>query len=184
MKNQYIKFVKYLEKQENIFIQRSGESVYLTDGKAVLMLPAFLYDNMVRPLSGLLPELKEDCTGAKRGNDLFVTVRPDGMNIKAAVESLNTESIIRESRFLIELPPVGKSKKPISCRIFKADGGDIIAVNETFVEMFSECGTGEPWKGAGRWNTPLVQKTDDFMLVMFPTRVNPEHFEIWKGVQQ
>ena len=39
MKNQYSEFVKYFEKQEEIFVQRSGDSVYLTDGKVVLMLP-------------------------------------------------------------------------------------------------------------------------------------------------
>lgn len=182
MKNQYSKFVKYLEKQDDIFVQRFGESVYLTDGKAVLMLPALLYDNMVRPLSGLLPELKEDCTGAKRGNDLFVTVRPNGMDIKKAVESLNTDKIIKQSRFLLELPPMGKSKKPVTVRIFKADGGDIIGINDVFVDMFADCSTGEPWRGAGRCNTPLVQKTDDFMLVMFPVKINPENFEIWKEV--
>ena len=182
MKNQYSKFIKYLEKQENIFVQRSGDSVYLTDGKAVLMLPVILYDNMIRPLSGLLPELKEDCTGEKRLSDVLVTVRPTGMDIKKAVDNLSTETPIRQSRFLIDLPPKGKSKKNIPCRIFKADGGDIIAVNEIFVDMFADCSTGEPWHGAGRWNCPLVQKTDDFMLVMFPVKINPEYFEIWKEV--
>ena len=182
MKNQYTKFIKYLEKQENIFVQRSGDSVYLTDGKAVLMLPVILYDNMVRPLSGLLPELKEDCTGEKRLSDVLVTVRPDGINIKKAVESLNTDKIIQQSRFLIELPPKGKSKKPVLIRIFKADGGDIIGINEIFVDMFNDLWLGEPWRGAGRWNCPLVQKTDDFMLVMFPVKINPEFFGIWKEV--
>ena len=182
MKNQYTKFVKYLEKQENIFVQRSGDSVYLTDGKAVLIVPVVLYDNMIRPLSGLLPELKEDCTGEKRLSDVLVTVRPDGLNIKKAVESLNTDKIIHQSRFLIELPPVGKSKKPVPIRIFKADGGDIIGINEIFVDMFNDLWLGEPWRGAGRWNCPLVQKTDDYMLVMFPMKINPEYFEIWKEV--
>ena len=182
MKNQYTKFVKYLEKQENIFVQRSGDSVYLTDGKAVLMVPVVRYDNMIRPLSGLLPELKEDCTGAKRPSDALVTVRPDGMNIKKAVDNLSTEKLIRQSRFLIELPPKGKSKKNIPCRIFKADGGDIIAVNEIFVDMFADCNIADTWTGAGRWNCPLVQKTDDFMLVVFPMKINPEYFEIWKEV--
>ena len=180
MKNQYSKFVKYLEKQDNIFVQRSGNSVYLTDGKVVLMLPVILYDNMIRPLSGLLPELKEDCTGEKRLSDVLVTIRSNGMDIKKVVDNLSTETPIRQSRFLIELPPAGKSKKNISCRIFKADGGDIIAVNEIFVDMFADCITGEPWRGAGRWNCPLVQKTDDFILVMFPMKINPEFFEIWK----
>ena len=60
MKNQYPKFIKYLEKQDNIFVQRSGDSVYLTDGKVVLMVPVMLYNSMIRPLCGLLPEMKED----------------------------------------------------------------------------------------------------------------------------
>ena len=182
MKNQYSKFVKYLEKQENIFVQRSGDSVYMSDGKVALMVPATIYNSMIRPLSGLLPEMKEDCVGAKRSNDLFVEIRPDGLDIKRAVENLNTDKVIKQSRFLLELPPKGKSKKGDTVWIFKADGGDIIAVNTIFVEMFAECGTGEPWRGAGRWNAPLVQKNDDFMLVMFPVRINSEFFEFWKEV--
>ena len=182
MKNQYSKFIKYLEKQDNIFVQRSGDSVYLTDGKVALMVPAMLYNSMIRPLSGLLPEMKEDCVGAKRSSDLFVEIRPDGIDIKKVVENLSIDKVIKQSRFLLELPPKGKSKKGDTVRIFKADGGDIIAVNTIFVEMFAECGTGEPWRGAGRWNTPLVQKNDDFMLVMFPVRINSEFFEFWKEV--
>ena len=182
MKNQYSKFVKYLEKQENICVQRSGDSVYLTDGKAALMVPATIYNSMIRPLSGLLPEMKDDCVGAKQPNDLFVEIRPDGLDIKRAVENLSTDKVIRQSRFLLELPPKSGSKKGVTARIFKADDGDIIAVNTIFVEMFAECGTGEPWRGAGHWNAPLVQKNDDFMLVMFPVKINPEFFEFWKEV--
>ena len=182
MKNQYSKFVKYLEKQNDIFVQRSGDSVYLSDGKVALMVPATIYNSMIRPLSGLLPEMKDDCVGAKRSSDLFVEIRPDGLDIKRAVENLSTDKVIRQSRFLLELPPKGKNKKGDTVRIFKADGGDFIAVNTIFVDMFSECGTGEPWRGAGRWSTPLVQKNDDFMLVMFPVKINPEFFEIWREV--
>lgn len=181
MKNQYSKFVKYLEKQDNIFVQRFGDSVYLTDGIVVLMVPSMVYDSMIRPLSGLLPELKEDCTGAKRVNDLFVEIRPNGMDIKKAVENLSTDKVIRQSHFLLEVPK-GKSKKYGTARIFKADGGDIIAIRETFVEMFAECATGEPWRSNGRWNAPIVQKNDDFMMVMFPVKINPEFFDIWKEV--
>ena len=124
MKNQYSKFVKYLEKQDNIFVQRSGDSVYLTDGKVVLMVPVMLYNSMIRPLCGLLPELKEDCTGAKRPSDFLVTIRPDGVDIRKAVENLSIDKIVKQSRFLLELPPKGKSKKGVTVRIFKADGGD------------------------------------------------------------
>lgn len=182
MKNQYSKFVKYLEKQDNIFVQRSGDSVYLTDGKVVLMVPSMLYNSMIRPLCGLLPEMKENCVGAKREYDLFVEIRPDGMDIRKAVENLSTDKIVKQSRFLLELPPKGKSKKGVIVRIFKADGGDIIAVDASFVEMFAECDTGEPWRSNGRWNAPIVQKNDDSMLVMFPVKINQEFFEIWKEV--
>ena len=97
MKNQYSKFVKYLEKQENICVQRSGDSVYLTDGKAALMVPATIYNSMIRPLSGLLPEMKEDCVGAKRSNDLFVEIRLDGLDIKKVVENLSIDIVQSES---------------------------------------------------------------------------------------
>lgn len=67
-------------------------------------------------------------------------------------------------------------------KVVNDDGGDIIAVNETFVDMFADCNIADTWTGAGRWNTPLVKISDGFMLVMFPIRVDREYFEIWKEV--
>lgn len=180
MKNQYSKFVKYLEKQKNIFFQRLGDSVYLTDGKAVLMVPALIYDSMIRPLSGLLPDVSENCIGAKRVYDPVVKIVPGGMDISKAVDDISTEKLIRESHFLLELPSTGKSKKSVPVRIFKSDDGNIIAVNNVFVDMFADCSIAETWTGAGRWNTPLVKKSDGFMQVMFPIKVDQKYFEIWK----
>ena len=180
MRNQYSKFVKYLEKQENIFFQRSGDSVYLSDGKAVLMVPALIYNSMIRPLSGLFPDASEDCTGVKRVYDPVVKIVSDGMDISKAVENTSTEKLIRKSPFLLELPSTGKSKKSVPVRIFKADDGDIIAVNNVFVDMFADCSIAETWTGAGRWNTPLVKKSDGFMQVMFPMKVDQKYFKIWE----
>ena len=180
MKNQYGKFVKYLEKQENIFFQRKEDSVYLSDGKAVLMVPDLIYNSMIRPLSGLFPDVSEDCTGTKHVYDPVIKIFPGGMDISKHVENISTEKLIRQSRFLLELPQTGKSKKSLLVRIFKADNGDVIAVNNTFVDMFSDCSIAETWTGAGLWNTPLVKKKDGFMQVMFPMRVDQKYFEIWK----
>ena len=180
MKNQYGKFVKYLEKQENIFFQRKEDSVYLTDGKAVLMVPDLIYNSMIRPLSGLFPDVSEDCTGVKHVYDPVVKIFPGGMDISKAVENISTEKLIRQSPFLLELPSTGKSKKSVPVRIFKADDGDIIAVNNIFVDMFADCSIAETWTGSGLWNTPLVKKRDGFMHVMFPTKVDQKYFEFWK----
>ena len=180
MKNQYSKFVKYLEKQENIFFQRSGDSVYLTDGKAILMVPALIYNSMIRPLSGLFLDVSEDCTGVKRAYDPVVKIVPDGMDISKVVKYISTEKIIRQSHFLLELPPKGKSKKSLPARIFKSDDGDIIAVNNVFVDMFTDCSIAETWTGAGRWDTPLVKKSDGFMQIMFPMKIDQKYFEIWR----
>ena len=181
MKNQYSKFIKYLEKQDNIFVQRSGDSVYLTDGNVALMVPSMVYDSMIRPLSGLLPELKEDCTGAKRVNDLFVEVRQNGMDIKNVVEKLNTEKIITKTNFLLEIPSTYKRGKLTLVRIFKTEGkGDIIAINNTFVEIFSECSIGEPWRSSGCWNGGIIQKNNDFAFVIMPMKIDSKYFEIWK----
>lgn len=53
MKNQYSKFVKHLEKQDSVFLQCSGDYIYLTDGKIVLKVPGTVYAAMIRPLSGI-----------------------------------------------------------------------------------------------------------------------------------
>lgn len=180
MKSQYSKFVKYLEKQENIFFQRKEDSIYLTDGKVVLMVPDLIYNSMIRPLSGLFPDVSEDCTGTKHVYDPVVKIFPGGMDISKAVENISTEKLIHQSHFLLELPPIAKSKKSIPVRIFKSEDGNIIAVQNIFVDMFSDCSIEETWTGAGLWNTPLVKKRDGFMQVMFPMKVNQKYFEIWK----
>ena len=69
MKNQYSKFVKYLVKRDNIYFQRVDKSVYLSNGKVVLMVPAPVCAAEIRPLSGLLPDTTGDCTGVKRSDD-------------------------------------------------------------------------------------------------------------------
>lgn len=180
MKNQYSKFVKYLEKQGNIFFQRKEGSVYLTDGKAVLMVPDLIYNSMIRPLSGLFPDVSEDCTGTKHAYDPVVKIFPGGMDISKAVENIGTEKLIHQSRFLLELPSTDKSKKSIPARIFKSEDGNIIAVQNVFVDMFADCSIEETWTGAGLWNTPLVKKRDGFMQVMFPMKVDQKYFEIWR----
>lgn len=179
MKNPYTKFIKYLEKQGKILIQRSGESVYLTDGKAVLMLPIELYDSMIRPLSGVMPVLEGDCTAEKGPYDVFATVRPDGLNIKKFIDGCCTDKIIRQSRFLLDLPAAKKSKKSISCRIFKAEGGDIITVDRSYIDMFADCDIGNEWTSSGRWFDALVKKNDDFALAVMPMKVDRKCFDIF-----
>lgn len=182
MKNQYSKFIKYLEKQDSIFFQRSGDSVYLTDGKIVLKVPVMVYNGLIRPLSGILPDGLTDCKGVKRSYNTTVEISADGMDIEKAVASLNIEKNIVKTRFLIELPAKGKTKKPGNARVFVADG-EIIAVNEIFIDIVSECQITGTWTGAGKWNTPIIQKDDDFMIVVFPMKVEKEIFEMWRGVK-
>lgn len=183
MKNPYAKFVKYLEKQDSIFLQRSGDYVYLTDGKIVLKVPGTVYMSMLRPMSGILPDAWDDCKGVKRSYDPAIRIdKNDGMDIEKACEDLSSEKSIAKSRFILELPPKGKGKKSEKARLFFCDG-EVIAVSENFIDVFSDCLICERWTGAGKWNTPLVQKTDDFMLVMFPIRVDKAEFQVWKDVE-
>lgn len=181
MKNEYAKFVKYLEKQDNIFVQRDGENVYLTDGKAVLMVPAILYNTYVKPLSGILPELAEDGMGCKRANDYTVEMG-NGMDIKKAVDGLNTDYIIKESRFLVEIPVTGKKKNALA-RMFYCEGGDYITVNNEYIDMFEEVAPLEPWRGAGKWNAPIIRAADGFKVVIFPIRLADGVLDFWKNLE-
>lgn len=175
MKNQYTKIVKYLDKQENIYAQRAGESVYLTDGKIALKVPVAWYNTMIRPQSGLLPFLPEDCTAERHSSNAVVSVRANGFDIRQAVGSLSADQIVRQSPYLLEIPRVGKGKKPMVVRIFKADFGDIIAVRDEFVDMFADCAAGEFWRSDGCPVSPLVLATEDIALVMYPVRIDPAY---------
>lgn len=182
MKNEYAKFVKYLEKQDNIFVQRDDDEVYLTDGKVVLMLPAILYNAYVKPLSGVLPELAEDGIGSKRANDYTVKMG-DGMDIKKAVDGLNTDYTIKESRFLVEIPVSGKKKHGLA-RMFYCEGGDYIAINNEYVDMFAEVAPAQPWRGAGKWNAPIIRGADEFKVVIFPIRLADGVLDFWKNLEK
>lgn len=103
------------------------------------------------------------------------------MDIEKAVASLKTEKNITKTRFLIELPPQGR-KKSETVRVFFSDG-EIIAVNENFIDMISDCQITGAWTGLGKWNAPIIQKDDDFTIVIFPMRVDKEIFEMWKGLK-
>lgn len=183
MKNEYAKFVKYLEKQDNIFVQRADEEVYLTDGKAVLMVPAILYNTYIKPLSGILPELAEDGIGCKRAHDYTVKMDSgDGMDIKKAVDGLNTDYIIKESRFLVEVPVSGKKKHGLA-RMFYCEGGDYITINDEYIDMFAEVAPMEPWRGAGKWSAPIIRATDGFKVVIFPIRLAAGTLDFWKNLE-
>lgn len=183
MKNQYSKFVKHLEKQDSVFLQCSGDYIYLTDGKIVLKVPGTVYAAMIRPLSGIFPDAWDNCKGVKRSYDSVIRIdNAEGMDIAKACENLNTDKNLIKSRFIVDLPPKGKSKKGEKARLFFADG-EIIAVNESFVDVFADCIIAERWTGEGRWNTPLIQKNDDFMLVVFPMKVDKEIFQVWKNAE-
>lgn len=155
MKNPYAKFVKYLEKQDNVFLQRSGDYVYLTDGKIVLKVPGTVYMSMIRPLSGIFPDAWNDCEGVKRSYDPVIrTGDNDGMDIQKACEGLSSEKNITKSRFIVELPPKGKSKKSEYARLFFC-GGEVVAVSENFIDVFpialSASGGQVPENGIRHW---------------------------------
>lgn len=181
MKNEYAKFVKYLEKQNNIFVQRADDEVYLTDGKVVLMVPVILYNTYVKPLSGILPELTEDGTGCKRANDYTVNMG-DGMDIKKVVDCMNTDYIVKESRFLVEIPIPGKKKHSFA-RMFYCEGGDYITVNDDYVDMFTGIASGSNWTGAGKWNAPIIRATDGFKVVIFPIKLADGTLDFWKNLE-
>lgn len=177
MKNQYSKFIKYLEKQDNIFFQRSTGSVYLTDGYVAIKVPDLIYDSLIRPLSGILPDVKNDCYGRKELYDATVKIiDKSGFDIKKAIEPLNTDKICTKTNLLIENPPHGKRKKMGLIRIFKSDC-DLIGINDEYLQITNDCTLLEPWKSNGRYNAPIVQKDDDYAIVIFPIKFDKSKLE-------
>lgn len=184
MKNQYTKFVKHIEKQGILYAQRADNSIYLTDGKIALMVPCVVYDQLIRPQSGILPDMPEDCKACKEPYDPCAKINNASIDIRKAVSCLNTDEILDKSPFFLELPQQGKrQKKPVLCRVFRSRFG-YIGVNETYLDIFAECLISDVWRSSGRWNDPIVQKDDDSMLVVFPTKLDVPAFDFWKeGVQ-
>lgn len=179
MKNPYRKFIKYLEKQNNVYFQCSGDSVYLTDNVIVLKVPMMVYRTLIRPLSGILPDGQTDCKGMRSYGDSMIELSPHAIDIEQAVVKLNTKREVKITPFSIDVPTKGKPKK---ARIFVADN-NIITVDETLIDVFSECQIATSWVGAGTENTPVIQKDDDSMIVIFPIKVNKENFRMWRDIK-
>lgn len=172
MKNQYSKFVKYLEKQDNVYFQRSGSSVYLSDGYTALQVPAIVYSNLIRPLSGIFPDVTNDCRGVKRNSDAMIKITDEGMNIAEVVKKIATDKTIAETPLFAELSTRGRKKTEMA-RIFLADN-EIIAVRAQFLELFSECPVTGVWQSSGQRRAPIVQKNEEYAISVCPVLLNDE----------
>lgn len=182
MKNQYSKFVKYLEKQERVVFQRAGDSVYLTDGMVAIKVPVAIYTSLIRPLSGIFLDAVEDCVGEKCLNDEVVKPTNKHIDIRNLVERISDDKIVTPTRFLVEVPSKGKVKKPAVARVFLCDD-TIITVDNRLLDAVADCPVGGVWTSAGTWNAPLIQRHDDFAIVVMPMRVDQEVFDVWKCVK-
>lgn len=181
MKNPYVKFIKYLEKQDKVMFQRSGDFVYLCDGVIMLKVPAMIYTEMIRPLSGILPDGLTDCSGVKDYNDLIIQISENACNLEKMHERFSTEEKVIKTPFSVSFTPKS-GRKEITARIFTSNN-EIICVNEALLDVVKDCLNGVPWMSSGKKTSPLVQKDELFTIVVCPIRVDSEIFEMWRGAK-
>ena len=184
MKSEYLKFVKYLEKQKAVYFQKDAGEIFLTDGVLSLSVPLMIYSKCIEPLSPIFcPAPKEDGTGMKIGNDPVIFWTDAAPEIATFVRGVGGNQDTVKSRFSLDLDGLEGNMRPVRTRIFFSNH-EIIVIKEEFVEIFSRVLPGTPWKSTGIPDDPIFKQKDGIKVVVFPIRVPSDVFKVWSNEQQ
>lgn len=173
MRNQYTKFIKYLEKSDSVFFQCHGSSVYLTDGKIAIKTPKEYYNDSIALLSGILPVAGDDVIGCKRNESKRIIFDDNGFDIEKVFNSVNADHAIYQSQFIIQL-----DKKKFA-RVFFCDGSPVF-IDDNFIKIFNDVSisdgdhTGGRYFSRGGKSDAIIKMSDDkeFCIMMLPLRVD------------
>ena len=180
MKNNFAKFVRYLEKQDRIKIESDTDHVYMMDGYTALKVSKADYLYFIRPLSGIFPEIKGVCYAQKDNFDPVAKIVPTDTHVKELFEKTekNSRVQLKKSVFLLE-SSAHKNKKSLY-RVFGSETGNICAVNEKYVDMLECCIHPKSFMSAGGSLDILFMTGDTGAALACPFRFG-DALEFWTG---
>lgn len=163
MKNMYKKhcdiFVKSARTQ-NIHLQRENGLYYITDSYTLLVVPAALYDEYIRPLNALFIPLKDGEKAIKRTNCALAEADENGCDIKHIFDGATAGNPAQA------LPLILRGKNKTDYQIVKI-GGRALCFNATYMQAVAEYLCGEPFKASGgRWPTIKAESSYGACLIL------------------
>lgn len=109
-RNPYAKTAKFFQKVSDLYISRTGEEVFLSEGHIIVKMHVAAYDAFSRPVSGQFVNLENGEKATKRGN----MTMPEKSGTAPDLEKLfsgfraEAEKPVSVSPFLMEYSRDGK----------------------------------------------------------------------------
>lgn len=174
-KNPFAKSVKLFSKSTDLYISRTGDCVYLSEGHIIHKMHVAAYDAFFRPVSGQFIELADGEKASRRGNMAMPEKNPAAPDMgdifeKSVPDALN---LVYASPFLMEYCADGKKK--LLQRMFTGNSY-YVAVNNDFYGIAEESGFSE-YRNAGKSISPIVAESGDNGIMILPIRADQQKID-------
>lgn len=170
MTNIYKKHAKALEKgakKNRLWLQRSDNTYYITDGCSMLKVPASVYDYYIRPVSPIFIPLEDGQKSVKSVCDVLPVLSDDGLDPKEIFEtySKNTASC-RLTKFIVD------TKDSVDCCIAIVNKKPV-AYNRVWMEAIFDYATPNLIRASDmRWPAMVYDNAEAGVgAVIMPCRV-------------
>lgn len=169
---EYEKAAKWIAKDENLFIQRDGDIIYVSNTHYLIKMYKALYDGAFRTVSPRFIDMVTDGTAGTRGDKKALPVMSaDGKpDFRTCIPDLFEYQQAYKTQFIMD-PPV---EKCASTRLF-AIGGNMAYVNEEYYKNLSTFGIGE-WYGKNKKSPVLTDFSLDTAVMLLPVNINDYDF--------
>lgn len=169
---EYEKAAKFIAKDENLFIQRDGNIIYVSNTHYLIKMYKALYDGAFRTVSPRFIDMLKDGTAGIRGDKKALPVMsPDGKpDFRTCVPNLYEYQEAYKTQFVMDMPTTGGA----STRLFAIDGS-MAYINEEYYKNLSAFGIGE-WYGKNKKSPVLTDFNLDTAIMLLPVNVNDFDF--------
>lgn len=170
-KSDITKFINYFKKEDNLILERHGETILISESHAIYEVPSCIYDQDFRIKTPRFPELENHvCYMANRKNEI---PSPTGSN--------KLKDIYEKARHLatksVELTKWVIKDGADLMRIYKADEF-VVACDEKFVELASYLDVDIHTALGSENKTPVVFNT----CMVLPMLIKDS--EVWNQLEE
>lgn len=169
---EYEKAAKWIAKDENLFIQRDGDIIYVSNTHYLIKMYKALYDGAFRTVSPRFIDMTTDGTAGIRGDKKALPVMsPDGKpDFRTCVPNLYEYQEACKTQFVMDAPTTGGA----STRLF-AIAGNMAYINDDYFKNLSVFAVGE-WYGKNKKSPVLTDFNLDTAVMFLPVNINDYDF--------
>lgn len=180
MKNIYKKFIKVMEKSNDvIMLERSGNNYFISNSHVILKISEYVYDSFFRIESPIFVELKDGQFGRyqKKFNKI-TSITEEGCKLDTFM-NVNTVNRNKFSNFMTDL-------KDEVIRWMKINNNDFMAVNNVYYEMFNDIFPNAEWNYSTK-NDPLIHvdsNTCENDALILPINYDPDELNEFISIEK